>query len=152
MPVFWRYCVKAEILVLKWPYLAFRYLSNCIFVKATHTVSLVSLGQTDSSYYILLNFFLRICNRDLVYKHLVSNPNLCLDISYLNTKFGVNWSRQTQITERKLNFLFRNSDIDLDCRHRGRNPKLPLDVSCKNTKFGVNRSKHTQYIERQLNF
>jgi len=51
-----------------------------------------------------LNFFFNNSDLDLDHRHLGSNPNLSLDVSYPNNKFGVNRPKQTKVIERKLNF------------------------------------------------
>ena len=53
-----------------------------------------------------LNFFFSNSDLDLDHRHLGSNPNLRLDVSYPYTKFGVNRPKQKNVIERKLNFYF----------------------------------------------
>jgi len=63
-----------------------------------------------------------------------SNPKLPLDISYQQTKSGINRPKKTQVIEQKLiYFIYCNSDIDLYHRLLGTNFKLPLDISYLNT-------------------
>ena len=52
-----------------------------------------------------LNFYF-IVTLDLDHRHLGSNPNLGLDVSYPYNKFGVNRPKQTKVIEWKLNFQF----------------------------------------------
>ena len=89
---------------------------------------------------------------DLIHRHLGSNPKLPLDITYSNTKFGVNRPKKTQVIELERNFYLRNSDLDLNHRHLDSNRKLPLGISYQHTKYGFNRSRQTYVIERKLIF
>jgi len=83
-----------------------------------HAPSLVSIGQSKLKLLSgnLFSIF-SYCDFDLNHRNLGSNPLLRLDVSYPNTKFGVNRPNQTKVIERKLNFYLSNSDLDLNYRH-----------------------------------
>jgi len=69
--------------------------------------SLVSIGQSKLK--LLSGNLISIFSTndlDLDHIHLGSNPKLGLDVSYPNSKFGVNRPKQTKVIERKLNFYF----------------------------------------------
>jgi len=84
---------------------------SCVLMLATHTASLVSIGQSKLKL-LSGNGISIFSNSDLDHRHLGSNPKLPLDISYLYSKFGVNRPKQTKVIERKPNVNSRPPAAD----------------------------------------
>jgi len=78
---------------------------SCDLMYATHSASLVSIGQTKLT--LLSGNIISIFSNsdlDLDHRHLGSNPKLRLDVIYIYSKFGVNRPKQTKVIERKPQF------------------------------------------------
>jgi len=117
---------------------------SCVLMKATHTASLVSIGQSKLSYWAETEFlFLETVTLTLITYTWVAIPSCVLmKATYTASLVSIGQIKLKVLSGNWISIL-SNSDLDLDHRHMGSKPKLPLDISYPYSKFGVNRPKQT---------